>query len=62
MKYKSLSLKQSVEQMIDTILENDTGGVITVNRKGEIEMRCNTPGMSRAAADSNGRFEIRLER
>jgi beta-aspartyl-peptidase (threonine type) len=37
-----------------------SGGVIAVGRDGRIAMPFNSPGMLRAAADSNGRREIGL--
>lgn len=51
MKYRSMHIAQAVEEMTDSILETDTAGIIAVNSKGEVVMRCNTPGMSRASCD-----------
>lgn len=62
MKFRSLTLEQAVDEMLFRVLDNDTGGVIAVDREGKIVMRCNTPGMARAATDSNGVEEIQLSR
>lgn len=62
MQFKGLSLDDAVRHVIENVLENDTGGIIAVDSSGRIVMRLNTPGMARAAADSTGRIEIKLER
>jgi beta-aspartyl-peptidase (threonine type) len=62
MKYRSMSLAAAVEEMTDRILEPDTAGIIAIDSKGEIVMRCNTPGMSRASADSVGTIQVLLAR
>jgi beta-aspartyl-peptidase (threonine type) len=51
MKYRSL-----------TLAEPDTAGVIAVDSVGNIVMRCNTPGMSRASIDSTGKLQVLLAR
>lgn len=38
------------------------GGVIAVDYAGKVSIQCNTPGMSHAYADSQGRFQIGLKR
>jgi len=55
-----MPLAKAVEEMTDSILETDTAGIIAVNVKGEIVMRCNTPGMARASCDSNGNTVVLL--
>lgn len=60
--YKGLSLEQAVTEMTDKILEPDSGGIITVNSRGEIVMRCNTVGMARAKTDARGKIEVFLAR
>jgi beta-aspartyl-peptidase (threonine type) len=42
------------------VLQPGDGGVITVDRDGEIAMVFNTGGMFRGAADSGGRFEVAI--
>ncbi len=62
MKYRSMSLAAAVEEMTERILEPDTAGIIAIDSKGEITMRCNTSGMSRASANSHGEVEVLLVR
>jgi len=45
---------------VHDVLPADSGGLIGVDRAGNITLEFNTPGMSRGAADSNGRFEVKL--
>ncbi len=61
MKYRAMPLANAVEEMTERILEKDTAGIIAINSKGEIVMRCNTPGLARASCDSNGNTVVRLE-
>ncbi len=58
MKYKHASLKAAVEDNLQNRLNPGDGGLIAVDKNGNIYMGFNTGGMSRAAADSNGRFEV----
>lgn len=60
--YRGLSLEEAVTEMTDKILEPDSGGIITVDARGEIVMRCNTVGMARAKTDSRGTVEVLLSR
>lgn len=62
MTYKELPLEEAVAEMADKILEPDSGGIITVDARGEIVMRCNTVGMARAKTDSRGKIEVLLAR
>ena len=58
--FKGLNLEQAVRQAIFETLPADTGGLIAVGRDGTISMHANTVGLARGAADSAGRFEVRL--
>ncbi len=62
MKFRGLGVDQAVDEMLNTILEPDTGGIIAVDSKGNIKMACNTPGMARASTNSLGQLVIQLER
>ena len=62
MKYRGDSLADAVQHIIHTTLDKGDGGVIAVDRKGTIVLDFNTPGMARGAADSTGRFEVRIGR
>lgn len=57
MRYKKSSLEESVEQVLDE-LPDAAGGVIAVDKNGKITMQFSTGGMARAAADSDGKFEV----
>ncbi len=60
MEYKGLSVREAATVVVFTKLEPGDGGLIAVSRTGQIAMVFNTPGMYRAAADSNGRFEVAI--
>lgn len=60
MRYGSKSLAESANAVVQTVLPEDCGGVIAIDRQGNIVMEFNTPGMSRAAGDSKGRYDILL--
>jgi beta-aspartyl-peptidase (threonine type) len=62
MAYQSSSLQDAVHHVIHQTLKPDDGGLIAVDRHGTIVIDFNTPGMSRGAADSTGRFTIQLGR
>ncbi len=58
MKYKQVSLEEAVNDNLNRRLRPGDGGLIAVDKDGNIFMGFNTGGMARAAADSNGRFEV----
>ena len=58
MKYKKLSVEKASKEVIHKVLAKNYGGLIALDRKGNIAIEYNTKGMSSAAADSNGRYEI----
>ena len=58
MKYKGKSLKDAIEDNLKNRLDKGDGGLIGVDKDGNIFMATNTQGMARAAADSSGRFEV----
>lgn len=60
--YKGQSVKDAVQHVIKKTLKPGDGGIIAVAHDGSIWMDFNTPGMTRAAADSSGRFEVQLGR
>lgn len=62
MAYRGQSLEEAVHiQLFDKLRPGD-GGIIAVDSSGTISMQFSTAGMPRAAADSTGRFEVRLGR
>ncbi len=58
MLYKGSTLEAAVKDNLENRLDQGDGGIIAVDRDGNISMGFNTKGMARAAADSTGRFEI----
>lgn len=60
MTYKGLSLADSLKYLLTDVLEFDVGGIIAVDKNGNISMQMNTPGMARASADSTGKVEVKL--
>jgi beta-aspartyl-peptidase (threonine type) len=60
MEYAGLTLQQAADRVIHQKLEKDDGGVIGVARDGSIALVFNSEGMYRGAADSNGRFEVKI--
>jgi beta-aspartyl-peptidase (threonine type) len=60
MEYGGLSLQQAADRVIHQKLKPGDGGVIGVARDGAIAMVFNSEGMYRGAADSNGRFEVKI--
>ena len=60
MEYKGLTLGAAVDRVIDETLASDVGGLIAMDPQGRIAMRFNTASMLRGAADSTGRFEVKI--
>lgn len=54
------SLEQAADHLVHRTLKAGDGGVIAVDAKGNIAMPYNSTGMYRGAADSAGRFEVRI--
>jgi L-asparaginase / beta-aspartyl-peptidase len=60
MKLAGETLADSADHLIEQVLPVNSGGLIAVDAAGNIAMPFNTPGMSRAAADSSGWLEVKL--
>lgn len=60
MKYQGESLHDAVHAVLFNPDQLVRGGLIAVDPQGNIEMQFNSKGMSRGAADSSGRFEVRV--
>jgi beta-aspartyl-peptidase (threonine type) len=58
--YGGLTLQQAADRVIHQKLKPGDGGVIGVGRDGSIALVFNSEGMYRGAADSKGRFEVKL--
>lgn len=60
MLYKNLSVDEAVQEIFAKSLPPRSGGLIAVSHTGEISIHFNTPGMSRARANSDGLFEVKV--
>ena len=63
MAYKDLSLREATRQVIQGTLENHRkglGGVVAMDKDGNIEMCYNTQGMYRGWVDEKGRIEVAI--
>ena len=58
LRYLQQPLDECVRVVLEQTLQPNDGGIIAVDRAGNLSMRYTTPGMARAAADSTGRFEV----
>ena len=58
LKYKNAALTEAINDNLTRRLKKGDGGLIAVDKDGNIAMGFNTGGMARAAADSSGRFEV----
>lgn len=54
MKYKNLSLKDAADEVImKKLVDTGGGGIISVDKAGNVAMPFNTPGMYRGFIQSN---------
>lgn len=60
MEYGGLTLQQAADKVIHGKLKPGDGGVIGVAHDGSIVLVFNSEGMFRGAADSTGRFEVKI--
>jgi len=60
MEYKGSSLQEAAEFVVFQKLKPGDGGIISVDKLGNIALVFNSQGMFRGAADSNGRFEVKI--
>ncbi|MBI1314523.1 beta-aspartyl-peptidase [bacterium] len=60
MQHREWSLQQAADYVLKQRLRPGDGGIIGLDRSGMIVWVFTTPGMYRAAADSSGRFDIRI--
>lgn len=60
MEYAGVSLEEAVRRVIHGKLKAGDGGLIAVAHDGSIALAFNGEGMFRGAADSNGRFEVKI--
>ncbi len=60
MEYKSYTLQEAAEEMINSRLPKGAGGIIAVDKDGNYSFVFSTTGMFRAAANSDGVFEVKI--
>lgn len=60
MRYSGQSLQEASHAVLNTPDQLVRGGLVSLDAKGNIAMEYNTGAMSRAAADSLGRFEVHV--
>jgi beta-aspartyl-peptidase (threonine type) len=61
MEYLNESLEKATDFAIHKTLPEDSGGLIAVDRDGNIELQYNTPMMARGQARSDGTFQVGLK-
>ncbi len=61
MEYRNESLEKATGFEIHKTLPEDSGGLIAVDRDGNIELQFNTPMMARGQAKSDGTFQVGLK-
>ena len=62
MEYKGVSLQEAAKEVIQKKLPNlgGDGGIIAIDKKGNVSMEFNTPGMYRAHMDSEDNLKIAM--
>jgi len=60
MAYKKMSLKEAADELIYKRLNENTGGLISVDKDGNFATPFNTNGMLRGVANSDGLFEVEV--
>ena len=61
MEYKNLSIKKAAKTVIDKISKmGGDGGVIAIDKQGNIAMEMNTSGMYRAHINSKGEIDVKI--
>jgi len=60
MEYQGLSLAEAARSVIHEKLDKGDGGIVAVDKQGNVTLEFSTPGMFRGAADSDGLFEVAI--
>lgn len=59
--YRGMKLQEAAQMALDTVKKlGGTGGLIAVDKSGEIALPFNTNGMYRGYADANGKFVVEI--
>jgi len=63
MKYRGMPLGDAAQTALDSVKQlGGTGGLIAIDRNGDIALPFNTNGMYRGYVDPNGKFVIEIYR
>jgi beta-aspartyl-peptidase (threonine type) len=57
---RQLSVDEAARQCLEDVLQPGDGGLIAIDRNGQISLRATTPAMPRGVADSTGRVETAI--
>jgi beta-aspartyl-peptidase (threonine type) len=61
MEYRGMSLKEAAQSALDKVAKlGGTGGLIAIDRQGNITLPFNTAGMYRGYIDPNGKFVVEI--
>jgi len=61
MEYRGMSLKEAAQTVLDKVARlGGTGGLIAIDRRGNIALPFNTSGMYRGYVDPNGKFVVEI--
>jgi beta-aspartyl-peptidase (threonine type) len=63
MEYRGMSLEDSAQAVLDKVAKlGGTGGLIAIDRQGQVALPFNTSGMYRGYVDLNGKFVVEIYR
>jgi beta-aspartyl-peptidase (threonine type) len=61
MEYRGMSIKEAAQTVLDKVAKlGGTGGLIAIDRQGNIALPFNTSGMYRGYADPSGKFVVEI--
>ena len=61
MEYRAMSLKEAAQSVLDKVAKlGGSGGLIAIDRQGNIALPFNTSGMYRGYVDPNGKFVVEI--
>ena len=63
MEYRGMSLQEAAQSVLDKVAKlGGSGGLIAIDRQGNIALLYNTPGMYRGYVDPNGKYVVEIYR
>ena len=63
MEYRGMSLQEAAQSVLDKVAKlGGSGGLIAIDRQGNIALLFNTPGMYRGYVDPNGKYVVEIYR